>query len=101
MILEVIILNVKTGAEQEFESTLRQASHLIASAKGYRSHELHHCLEQVGKYLLLVKWDTLEDHTIGFRQSPEYQVWKQLLHHFYDPLPVVEHFSEVLRYPKA
>jgi heme-degrading monooxygenase HmoA len=63
--------------------------------KGYISHELQHCLENEFQYILLVKWETLEDHTIGFRQSEQYQEWKQLLHHFYEPFPVVEHYQMI------
>jgi len=96
MILEAVMLNVKTGTEQDFESAFQQASPLIASMNGYISHELHKCLEVSGKYLLLVKWETLEAHTIGFRGSPEYHEWKQLLHHFYEPFPIVEHFEPIL-----
>ena len=63
--------------------------------EGYIHHELKRCLEDSHKYVLLVKWETLEDHTIGFRGSAEYQEWKELSHHFYDPFPVVEHFEDV------
>jgi heme-degrading monooxygenase HmoA len=52
-------------------------------------------MEVKGKYLLLVKWETLEDHTVGFRHSKEYQEWKKQLHHFYAPFPTVEHFENV------
>lgn len=62
---------------------------------GYLSHQLQRCIETENKYLLLVEWQTLQDHTVGFRQSPQYQQWKQRLHHFYDPFPVVEHFTAV------
>jgi heme-degrading monooxygenase HmoA len=96
MILEAVILNVKPGMELAFEAAFKRASALIASMAGYLSHELHRCLETAGKYLLLVRWTTLEAHTIGFRQSPEYQQWKKALHHFYDPFPVVEHFEAVM-----
>ncbi|MEY8351411.1 antibiotic biosynthesis monooxygenase [Bacillus cereus] len=95
MILEGAMLQVKEGMELEFEESFRKASHIISSMKGYMSHELNSCIEAKGKYLLLVKWEGLEDHTIGFRQSPEYQEWKNLLHHFYDPFPTVEHFQKV------
>ncbi|USG64807.1 antibiotic biosynthesis monooxygenase [Brevibacillus ruminantium] len=95
MILEAVMLQVKDGMEQEYEEAFRQASSIISSMKGYVSHELHRCMEVKGKYLLLVKWESLEDHTIGFRQSPEYQEWKRVLHHFYDPFPTVEHFDRV------
>jgi heme-degrading monooxygenase HmoA len=96
MILEVAILDVKPGQEAEFEASFAQALAIIAGMKGYVSHELQKCLEVNGRYLLLVRWETLEDHTEGFRGSPEYQKWKALLHHFYDPFPTVEHYRPLL-----
>ncbi len=95
MILEVVILHVKAGQGVAFEAAFGQAQQIIASIPGYRSHQLQRCLESADKYLLLVQWHTLEDHTIGFRQSPQYQDWKRLLHHFYDPFPTVEHYESV------
>lgn len=95
MILEAAMLQVKHGMEKEYEEAFRQASEIISSMKGYISHELQSCLEVKGRYLLLVKWGNLEDHTVGFRQSREYQEWKKQLHHFYDPFPIVEHFEKV------
>ena len=95
MVLEAAALRVKSGAEPEFEEAFKQASAIISSMPGYISHELHRCLEAQGKYLLLVRWQRLEDHTVGFRGSPEYQEWKRLLHHFYEPFPVVEHFVQI------
>jgi heme-degrading monooxygenase HmoA len=53
-------------------------------------------VERASTYLLLVEWEHLEDHTVGFRGSPGYQLWRQLLHHFYEPFPVVEHYEQVL-----
>ncbi|UOQ50134.1 antibiotic biosynthesis monooxygenase [Gracilibacillus caseinilyticus] len=95
MILEAVMLQVKSGMEEDFEHTFVEASSIISSMKGYLSHELQRCIEEKGNYLLLVRWETLEDHTIGFRGSEEYQEWKNLLHHFYDPFPTVEHFELV------
>lgn len=95
MILEAVMLQVKPGIEEDYEKAFREASKIISSMKGYISHELQQCMEVKGKYLLLVKWETLEDHTVGFRQSKEYQEWKNQLHHFYDPFPIVEHFENV------
>ena len=95
MILEAVMLNVKDDLERDFETAFKQASSIISSMNGYLSHEIHRCIETQGKYLLLVRWNSLEAHTIGFRGSPEYQEWKKLLHHFYDPFPIVEHFEEV------
>ena len=95
MILETAVLDVKTGQAGDFEAAFREASAIIASMPGYLSHELHRCVELESRYLLLVRWETLEDHTVGFRGSAEYQRWKALLHHFYDPFPTVEHYEAV------
>lgn len=95
MILEVAILDVRNGQEESFESAFKQASALIAAMKGYASHQLKRCLEKNNRYILLVNWRTLEDHTVGFRGSEEYQEWKKLLHHYYDPFPTVEHYEAV------
>jgi heme-degrading monooxygenase HmoA len=95
MILEVAILNVRAGQKDAFERAFADAQQIISSMPGYVSHQLQRCLEEPDKYLLLVNWRRLEDHTIGFRQSTGYQEWRRLLHHFYDPFPTVEHFEAV------
>jgi len=94
-VLEAAVLNVIAGQDGAFEAAFREASSIIASMPGYRWHRLHRCVEDESKYLLTVEWERLEDHTMGFRSSKEYQRWRALLHHFYDPFPVVEHFREV------
>jgi heme-degrading monooxygenase HmoA len=92
-ILEVAVLDVRPGMADEFRMAFTQAAPIIASMPGYISHQLKHCLEIPNRYLLLVNWTSLEAHTVGFRGSAEYQQWKQLLHHFYDPFPIVEHYA--------
>jgi len=62
---------------------------------GFRSLRLSRCVERPSRYLLLVEWRELEDHTEGFRGSPEYEAWRALLHHFYDPFPTVEHYEDI------
>lgn len=96
MILEVATLDVRPGQEAAFEAAFRQASGIIANMPGYVSHQLQRCLERPNRYVLLVNWQALEYHTVGFRGSPGYQEWKALLHHFYDPFPTVEHYTMVL-----
>jgi len=93
MILEVAVLDIGKGTCEDFEAAFGKASLIIVSMPGYISHELRRCLEKTNRYILLVKWQTLESHTVGFRQSAEYQQWRALLHHFYDPFPVVEHYD--------
>jgi heme-degrading monooxygenase HmoA len=94
MILESALLDVKPGEESAFEAALREARTLIAATPGFRAISVRRCIETPNRYLLLVEWDRLEDHTIGFRQSPRYETWRALLHRFYDPFPRVEHFGE-------
>jgi heme-degrading monooxygenase HmoA len=95
MILEVAVLDIKPGLSAEFEAVFQIAKNIIVVMPGYISHELEQCLEKDDRYILLVRWQTLEDHTIGFRQSAPYQEWRALLHHFYDPFPIVEHYKIV------
>lgn len=95
VILEVAILDIKPGLAPEFEPAFKTASTIISTMPGYVSHELQRCLETANRYILLVRWQTLEDHTVGFRQSSQYQEWRSLLHHFYQPFPVVEHYEIV------
>ena len=95
MIFEVANLEVIPGQEAQFETAFSEAKKIIASVEGYISHELQRCIEQRHRYVLLVRWQELEDHTIGFRQSLAYQEWRELLHHFYDPFPTVLHYEAV------
>lgn len=93
MVLEVAILNVRPSCNSEFERAFAEAQAIISSMPGYERHELRRCVETADRYLLLVWWRDLESHTVGFRGSPEYQTWKGLLHHFYEPFPEVEHYT--------
>ncbi len=93
MILAVAVLNVVPGQAKEFEIAFSNAKGIISSMPGYIEHELQRCLEVENQFILLVRWRHLEDHTQGFRGAPQYQEWKRLLHHFYDPSPSVEHYE--------
>ncbi|NNH75709.1 antibiotic biosynthesis monooxygenase [Nocardia uniformis] len=96
MILEHALLPVRPGRSADFEAAFAAARHIIAGMPGFRSLSLTRCLERPDTYLLLVWWERLEDHTEGFRSSAEYREWQRLLHHFYEPFPVVEHFEPVV-----
>ncbi len=95
MIREHALLPVRPGQEPEFEAAFARARPLIAAQPGFRSLSLSRSIESPGTYLLLVEWDSVEAHTEGFRRSPEYARWKDLLHRFYEPFPIVEHFADV------
>jgi heme-degrading monooxygenase HmoA len=94
-VLEVAILNVRSGQGEAFEAAFREAQAIIASMPGYERHELRRCVEARDRYLLLVWWDSLESHTEGFRKSAGYERWRALLHHFYAAFPVVEHYASI------
>ncbi len=95
MILEVAILDVIPGQESDFQRSFAEAQEIISSMPGYISHDLKRCIEKPSRYVLLVNWEKLEDHTVGFRGSPQFQKWKALLHHYYDPFPEVEHYHDI------
>lgn len=97
MILEHAILPVRPGREPEFEAAFAEAEPIIASMPGFVDLTLSRSIETPSAYLLLVHWESVEAHEQGFRGSPEYERWRALLHGFYEPFPVVEHFAEVAR----
>lgn len=94
MILEVAILNIIPGQEDAFLKAFSEAKAIISKMAGYSSHQLKRCVEDASRFILLVEWEKLSDHTEGFRGSQEYQEWKRLLHHFYHPFPTVEHYED-------
>jgi heme-degrading monooxygenase HmoA len=95
MITEHAILPVTPGREQDFERAFATALPLIAASPGFLDARLLRGIETSTSYLLLVNWESVEAHQVGFRGSPAYDEWRALLHHFYDPFPVVEHFTQV------
>jgi heme-degrading monooxygenase HmoA len=96
LILEVAVLDVRPGQERDFEVAFAEANAIISSVDGFQRLELLRGVENTSRYVMLVRWRSLTDHTEGFRQSDGYQRWKALLHHFYDPFPTVEHYCQVL-----
>ncbi|HVM64262.1 MAG TPA: antibiotic biosynthesis monooxygenase [Acidimicrobiales bacterium] len=99
MVLEHAVLNVRGGQEAEFEGAFATAKAIIAASPGFQSLRLGRCLEHEGRYVLLVEWRDLDAHVTGFRGSPRYEEWRRLLHHFYEPFPVVEHYEDVATIP--
>ncbi len=95
MVLEIAQLRIALGQTQAFEAAFEKARPIIASMPGHLGHELQRCIENDHEYMLLVRWQTLEDHTLGFRGSAAYVEWKALLHRFYEPTPVVLHYRLV------
>jgi heme-degrading monooxygenase HmoA len=96
VILEQAVLDVVPGLESDFEWAFGEARELISASPGFRGLELLRCLETSSRYLLLVRWESVEAHTVGFRQGPSYPQWSALLHKFYSPFPTVEHYESAL-----
>ena len=98
MILEVAILDIIPDKTGEFEASFQKAQEIISSMEGWLGHQLQQCIEVPNRYILLVRWQQLEDHIVGFRRSNAYPEWKKLLHHYYSPFPVVEYYA--IKYEK-
>lgn len=96
-VLEHALLPVRAQDSAAFEAAFAVARQHVAATPGFRGLHLSRCLEREDTYLLLIGWETVEAHTEGFRGSAGYAAWRELLHRFYDPFPVVEHFRPVLR----
>ncbi len=95
MVLEAVTLQIRAGEHDAYEAAFAKAKHIIATVPGFQHLELSRSVETPGRYLLLIGWNRLEDHTVGFRESPEYERWRGLLHHFYESFPDVEHYEQI------
>lgn len=100
MILEVAMLKVHAGQESAFEAAMVQAAPVIAGSTGYLRHELRRCMETPGRFLLLVQWETLEAHTVGFRQSAAFARWREIIGGFFAEAPMVEHYEGVAEWTR-
>lgn len=95
MIFEHAILMVEPGREQEFEAAFAAAPDVFAQAEGCHGAELRRCVETPSRYVLIVGWDTVEAHTEGFRGSPLFTAWREIVGGFFASPPEVEHYSVV------
>jgi heme-degrading monooxygenase HmoA len=95
MIVELALISITPGREAEFERVFPTAIALLAKSPGCLAHELRRSLETPSRYALRVEWTSLEDHTIGFRQSPAFAQWRALIGPLFAAPPVVEHFRPV------
>ena len=96
MILEIADIRIQPGQQAAFEKAALQGMNTVFSkAKGFRGHEVRHSIESPERYVLLLQWETLEDHTVGFRGSPLYGEWRGLVSGFFAQPPFVEHFALV------
>lgn len=96
MILEVADILIKQGCNSDFESAVKIAlKEIFPKSKGFLRHDFRRCLETPDRYVLMLSWETLEDHTVGFRQSSLYAEWRGMVGNFFAKTPHVEHFSVV------
>ena len=95
MILEAAVLSIAPAQKTEFEAAFALARELISAMPGFISHQLQRGIETDGRYLLLVQWQSVDDHMVGFRQSPQFLRWRALLGPFFAAAPAVEHYQLV------
>jgi heme-degrading monooxygenase HmoA len=97
MVTEIALIDVKPGLEAEFEAGVATAAALFQCAKGCRAMELQRSVEKPSRYRLFVQWETLEDHTVAFRGSEDFQEWRRLVGHCFERPPEVEHTVEAIK----
>lgn len=95
MIVERALMSVTPGTEADFEVAMRQARELIARSAGFRSIRVARGIERPSTFLLIIEWDTLEDHTVGFRESELFTQWRALIGPYFAEPPAVEHYAPV------
>jgi heme-degrading monooxygenase HmoA len=93
MILELATIDIKPGTNAEFEEKLGLAQAVISRAEGYLGHQFQRCIEQENRYILLIRWETVEAHTVGFRGSDLFREWRALIGPYFESTPVVQHFN--------
>ena len=96
MITEIAQIDVKPGTEKDFEAAVAKARPLFLRAKGGKGFELHKSIEKPQRYRLMVKWATLENHTVDFRGSENFAEWRGLVGQYFAAPPEVEHTETVL-----
>jgi len=96
MILEHADIRIDPAKASAFEEAIERAARtVISNAKGFQRFKVNRSVESPGRYLLTIHWDTLEDHTVGFRESPAFAEWRAIVGPFFAAPPVVEHFELV------
>lgn len=94
MILELADIRIQPGRQAEFDAAIQRGlNDVIARAKGFRGFKVNHGVESPERYLLMIFWETLEDHTVHFRGSPLFAEWRAIVGPFFAAPPVVEHFT--------
>lgn len=98
MILELADIRIHTGQNAAFEEAIERGLRaVLANAKGFQGYKVNRGLESPDRYILQVFWNTLEDHTVGFRQSDAFTQWRAIVGPFFAAPPVVEHFDLVMK----
>jgi len=96
MVLEIADIRVAPEQQAAFEEAIQRAlKTVMAQAKGAGRHKVSRCLETPGRYVLQIEWETLEDHTVAFRQGPLFAQWRAIIGPFFASPPLVEHFDLV------
>ncbi len=99
MITEIAQIDIKPGSEADFEAAVATAGAAFGRSKGFHGFELHRSIEKPQRYRLMVKWETLENHTVDFRGSENFTEWRGLVSDYFAAPPEVEHTNTVVTIP--
>jgi heme-degrading monooxygenase HmoA len=95
MILELATIDIKQGTNADFEMNVEKAQQVISKSRGYIGHQFQKCIEQENRYVLLIRWKTMEDHTKGFRESELFKEWRALIGPYFETPPFVQHYTPI------
>ena len=94
MVLELADIRILPGKGAEFDAAIeRGVETVIAKAKGFRGYQVHKGIESPERYLLMIRWETLENHTVDFRGSAAFAEWRAIVGPYFAAPPQVEHFE--------
>jgi heme-degrading monooxygenase HmoA len=95
MVLEIALIDITPGQEEDFASAYRTARHLVSDTPGCRSVRMTRGVESPSRFVLLVEWDSVEAHEVNFRGSPSFPEWRRLIGPYFAAAPQVEHFADI------
>jgi len=97
LIVEIVKWEIKAGQEKSFEHAFGKAQKILSNSAGYISHKFQKCIEKPGRYALIVEWETLKDHTVGFQKSEAYQEYRALIIPYLEPGTTMEHYEIIYK----
>lgn len=96
MVLEIATFDIKKSQTEEFKASCEKAKLVVSQSKGFKGLEFNQCMETPNKFVLMISWETLEDHIVGFRESELFKEWRAILSPYFNSPPIAEHYENYI-----